>query len=713
MNNLMGSRTSLSLVMKKAIVSLSFGICFAFTAFAPARAADSGAPVLLTDPSSTRAIALDTVTFQREPFSLQEPVGFGPDSRTRLMLFAMNLGLFANEGASALTADAEDATHRLYPLKVEYVGPVKNYEWMSSVIVRLSDNLTESGDVLVRINVHGVASNRVRVALGHVGGGPVDDAGSLPTAAPAPPGPAITPAPTPDSYTGPASAPDAVRFLEQASFGPTSALAQHVQQVGFKAFLNEQFAALPSNYPTLTPPSSTNQTTFCGMSSDPGYATCVRDNFTEYPNQVAFFKHALTGEDQLRQRVAFALSQILVTSGVDVNLSYAMREYQQLLLTDAFDNYRKILYDVTLSPMMGHYLNMANNNKPNGKNNPNENYAREVLQLFSIGLYKLNQDGTLQLDANGQPIPTYDQDTVEGFAYTFTGWTYPSANGTTPTGNNPSYYLGQMPFVAKNHATTAKKLLNGVTLPANQDGAKDLNDALDNIFNHPNVGPFIGRQLIQHLVTSNPSPAYVGRVAAAFNDNGQGVRGDMKAVITAILLDPEARGDVKTDPNYGHLREPVLYVTNVLRAFGATSDGDLNSQTNQMGQNLFYSPTVFNYYSPDYQLPNMNLYAPEFDIESTAASLNRANFVNTMVYSRLNTGTGGTSLDLSPLQAVAGDPAKLVSVLDTIMMHGTMSPTMRGVVTNAVSNIPAANTMQRAQTAVYLVATSSQYQIER
>lgn len=693
-----------------------------FTVNTVRAAAAATGPVLLTEPSSTRAIALESATLQREPFSSTQRFPFGTDNRTHIILFAMNTGLMQGEGASAVTADAEDAAHNFYPLKVVMATPVHGYEWMTQIVLRLNDRMGDVGDVLVRVNIHGMSSNRVRVGIGHVGGGPADDAGSVATPAPAtPPGPQPSPYPTPNTYTGPASYEDTVRFLEQSTFGPTPSLIQHVQQAGFNAFLTEQFNAPVSQYPAIAPPASTNATTQCGQTTDTGYQACVRDNFSMYPNQVAFFKNALNRSvtsDQLRQRVAFALGQIFVTSGLDVNLAYAMREYQQMLMNDAFTNYRQILYNVTLSPMMGHYLNMANNNRPIGANTPNENYAREVLQLFSIGLYQLNQDGTLKLDLSGQPIPTYDQETIEGFAYTFTGWTYPLAPGAAPRNNNPAYYLGQMYVVPQNHATTAKELLDGYVIAATQtatqeSATRELNQAIDNIFNHPNVGPFVARLLIQHLVTSNPSPAYVARVAAAFNNNGQNVRGDMKAVIKAILFDPEARGDIKTDPAYGHLREPVLYVTGVLRALNATSDGDLNPQTSPMGQNLFYTPSVFNYYSPNYKLPGREIYGPEFGIQTTAAAINRANFINTVTYSRINTATGGTSVDLSALQAVAGDPPRLVATLDALLMRNSMSPAMRGVVTAAVTNIPAANTLQRAQAAFYLVATSSQYQVER
>lgn len=711
-------------------------ICAALTVRSFAQTA--GAPILLTDTASTRAVALDSVTLLREPFAVTNAYNFSSDSRTRVILFAMNTGLLQNEPTSAVTADAQDASGKLHPLKVEYIAPVPGYTWMSQVVVRLSDDLGEVGDVLVRINVHGVASNRVRIGIGHVGGGPADDSGTAPSPAPYP-APSPTPYPTPNPYTGAASSADAVRFLEQATFGATPDSIAHVQQVGFKAFLDEQFNAPITGYPALTPPTSLNQTTFCGSPTqtdpnyNPNYSTCIRDNFTMYPVQLAFFKNALYGQDQLRQRVAFALSQILVTSGVSIRPSYAMREYQQLLLNDAFANYRQIMNDVTLSPTMGDYLDMVNNRKASSTTGaqPNENYARELLQLFSIGTIRLNQDGTPLLDQQGREIPTYDQDTITNFARVMTGFTYAPFPSATPKSENPANYLAPMipnPVAPYQHDTGPKQLLNGALLPGGQTATKDLSDALDNVFNHPNVAPFICKQLIQHLVTSNPSPAYVGRVSAVFNNNGAGVRGDMKAVITAILLDPEARGDVKTDPNYGKLREPVLFVTNFLRATNATSDGDLSGGSfsvnsaygpAQMGENVFNSPTVFNYYSPDYQLPGSTILAPEFEIQTSTATFTRANFINQVVYSRIGTAPAGTSIDLSNYQALAADPNALINELDRVMMHGSMSAQMRAVLTTAINSIaisqsnPEDGKKKRAQAAVYLVATSSQYQIER
>ncbi len=685
-------------------------LLFSFSTHALAQSA--GASVLFSEANSTRAIALDSVVFKREPFAITSAIAWSADTRTRVMLFGMNLGVQAGADLSLVTAEAEDASHRKYALKVEYVGSVPGQTWMSAIILRLSDDMGDTGDVLVRVTSRGTPSNRVRIGVGHVGGGPADDPGAVPTPAPSMP-PAPTPTPTPNP-SGTASYADTVRFLEQSTFGPTPALVTRVQSMGFKAFLDEQLAAPASTYPALTPYPTDNN---AGCPSDPNNAsvrsTCLRDNYSMYPLQVRFFQNAVTGQDQLRQRVAFALSQIFVTSGLDIQQSSSMVPYQQMFLNEAFGNYRQLLYDVTVSPTMGHYLNMVNNHKPNPTTGvtPNENYAREVLQLFSIGLYKLNQDGTPLLDVNNQKIETYDQDdTVEGFAHVFTGWTFAQASGVLPTRNNyTQYYLAPMVPIAGDHATGTKELLDGVVLPAGQTPAKDLNDAIDNISNHPNVAPFICKQLIQHLVTSNPSPAYVGRVSAVFNNNGAGVRGDLKAVVSAILLDTEARGDVRTETIYGHLREPALFVTNLWRAFNAPvgSAGALYTYTTGMGQNLFYSPSVFNYYPPDYVLPGTNMLAPEFALQTTATSLARINFVNTFAFKT----TGG--FDYTTLQPLASDPPKLIDALDAQLMHNTMSPVMRGVVAQAVSGISATNTLLRAQTAVYLVTTSSQYQVER
>jgi uncharacterized protein (DUF1800 family) len=513
-------------------------------------------------------------------------------------------------------------------------------------------------------------------------------------------------APPRPSTVSPSTA-DATRFLDQSTFGPTPALVEHVRQVGFEQFLEEQFAAPISSYPTLPLYPTTRDTATCD-------SVCARDNYSMYPLQNRFFVNALYGEDQLRQRVALALHQIVVVSGVDITQPSWMSPYLQVLDRNAFGNYRQLLYDITLNPAMGNYLDINGNTRTR----PNENYAREILQLFSIGTVRLNIDGTQQLDAAGQPIPAYNQDTINNFARVFTGLRF-APNPATGVPN----YAEPMVVNEPQHDLTAKTLLNGTVLPANQNTLRDINAALDNIFQDPNIGPFISRQLIQHLVTSNPSPAYVTRVAAVFNGAG-GTRGDMKAVIRAILLDPDARGDVKADANYGRLRNPVQFIANVLRAFNAKSadgasqsDGYLNPQAVNMGMDLFRPPSVFSYFSPSTVIPGTaGVRGPEFGIFSTSTALRRDNFVNTMVFSRIATSANapaGTSIDLAPYQALASNPGQLVDALNTLLLHGTMSTEMRNSIVTAVSAVAASNPLKRARTAIYLITTSSQYQVER
>lgn len=515
---------------------------------------------------------------------------------------------------------------------------------------------------------------------------------------------------------------DAVRFLEQATFGPNSQLIDRVQSIGLNDALQNEFSVPMSTYPDL-PPFPPDSADGCPTGSDPN---CFRDNYTMFPLQVKFFLNALYGDDQLRQRVAFALHQIFVVSGLSIEQPSSMAPYLNLFARGAFGNYRQLLYDVTLNPAMGRYLDMANNDKRSGSASPNENYAREILQLFSIGLFKLNQDGSLQLDGAGQPIPTYAQSTVIGFAKIFTGWTYAPLPGATSQWTNPENYLAPMISFQNHHDLSAKPLLNGVTTLPNQAAKKDLVFALDNIFNHSNVAPFICKQLIQHLVTSNPTLGYVSRVSAVFNNNGAGVRGDLKAVVTAILLDEEARcDDIATcassrDVNYGHLRSPILLITNILRAFNPTSDGvSLSDRARNMGQEPFNPPTVFSYYRPNYVIPNTTLVGPEFNIQSSAAAIQRANFANTIVFSRIGTAPAGTAIDLSGLQARStGDVtgAALVDELNRLLMHGAMSAEMRTKIMQTITALPSAtpaNHLLRARWALYLATTSSQYQVAR
>ena len=509
---------------------------------------------------------------------------------------------------------------------------------------------------------------------------------------------------------------DAVRLLEQATFGPNDALLAHALAVGTPEFLNEQFAAPASSYPALPYVPAGQQATFCATDPDP---QCSRDYYSLFLLQNAFFQQALTAGDQLRQRVAFALSQILVTSGLDVNLGYGMGRYQQLFRDNAFGNYETILTRVSLSPVMGDYLNMVNNDKPSATVQPNENYARELLQLFSIGVWMLNEDGSQVRDAAGAPVPSYDQDTIEGFAHVLTGWTYPPLAGAVPRTHNPKNYLVDMTPVDANHDKGPKALLNGTVLPAGQSIQDDLTQAIHNVFMHPNVGPFIGRQLIQKLVTGNPTPQYVARVAAVFNDSGSGVRGDMKAVVRAILTDPEARGAVKLDPAYGKLREPVLYMTGAARALDTQSDGAYFAQQSRgLGQNLFYPPSVFNYYPPTYLLPGTAVVAPEFALANSSTAINRYNFANTLTFGTIAPlaslpAAVGTTPSLSALAALAGNSAALLDKIDALLLHGTMSLAMRAAILPALDAIAPTDPLTRAKTAIYLVVSSPQYQVER
>jgi uncharacterized protein (DUF1800 family) len=516
---------------------------------------------------------------------------------------------------------------------------------------------------------------------------------------------------------GPALAPDAVRFLEQSTFGPTEALVASVQDAGFTSFLDAQFATAPSSlgtYPIVVQPSA--------VVCPPGApSNCYRDNFTAFQPAVQFFHNALVGNDQLRQRVGFALSQIFVISDEEVNSTYGMADYEQLLLADAFGNVRQLLQDVTLSPAMGRYLNMVNNDKANATvgTHPNENYARELLQLFSIGLVKLNADGTVVTDATGQPVPTYDQSVVDGFAAVFTGWTYPTVAGATQKTHNPTNYRGVMEAVQGNHDVTAKTLLDGAILPAGQTAAQDLAGALDLLFAHPNLGPFLGKQLIQFLVTSNPSPAYVGRVSAAFANNGAGVRGDMTAVVQAILLDPEARGVVQTGASYGKLREPGLLAANLARALGVQSDGVyLRNASSSMEQPVYQAGSVFNFYPPNYPLPGTTLLSPPSTLLDSASVLVRSNFVYGLLFTTIAPdptipGATGTSAALSSFFTSAGDAGALADRLNALLMHGTMSAGMRQAVVNAVNAVPSSDPIDRVRAAAYVVGTSAQYQVEQ
>ena len=493
----------------------------------------------------------------------------------------------------------------------------------------------------------------------------------------------------------------AARLLDQATFGPTLATIQQVQSMGVDAWITQQFntpdTAL-ANIPTPLP------------------AVCLAANTPTNCEESEWWQTVLNGPDQLRQRVAFALSEIFVISS-DTDNATTITYYHNTLAQDAFTNFSTIMHDVSVSPGMGAYLNMLNSAKAPTGEIPNENYARELMQLFTVGLNLLNDDGTLQLDGSGNPIPTYTQAQVQEFAAAYTGWTYATASGGVPTKfpNNTPNYLAPMVAVETEHDMTAKTLLNGTMLPAGQTAEQDLQGALTNIFDHPNVGPFVCQQLIQHLVTSTPSPAYVARISAVFADNGKGVRGDMQAVIRAILEDQEARaGDTNPAFDGGHLREPMLWMTNFLRAVGFTntdSNGSyfsLSNYSNNLNQRPYRSGSVFNFFPPSYVIPGSKLNAPEFDLENTASAILRLSLANSLVNNKIT----GFNIDLSatsPLgQLAAANSGQMVDMLGTIFMHGQMPADMRSEILSAIGGL---GTAQQVRVATFLVITSSQYKV--
>lgn len=527
---------------------------------------------------------------------------------------------------------------------------------------------------------------------------------------------------------------DASRFLQQASYGPSAAEIQDVLSKGYDAWLTEQFAIAPTSHQS--------------------YLYAIRDAGGKIYNEQAresFWTQALKGKDQLRQRVVFALSEILVISelgGMLDNQPYALASYLDTLGNNAFGNFRQLLEEVTLSPTMGRYLDMLGNEKedPSVGRTPNENYAREILQLFSIGLYQLNLDGSLKRDSLGNPIPTYGQDEIKGFARVFTGWNW-GGNSNRADSNwdfPPVQYQWNFPMQAwpTRHSTGTKQVL-GAVIPDGQTPEKDLKDALDNIFNHPNVGPFISRQLIQRLVTSNPSSAYVARVASVFNDNGSGVRGDLKAVVRAILLDTEARGSRAaygstrsgtsrgpgsgSEPapkSVGKLREPMLRWSHLLRAFGVEAQADkfriwyVDSPTDALGQSPLRSPTVFNYFEPSYALPgriaSTGVVSPEFKLANETTVIALSNFFLGTIYNGYGDWTGyATQLNFTPYLSIAGNSKVLVEQLNLVLMAGTMSDTMKNAVVEAINQTDAMYPGERLRSAIFLITTSSEYAVQK
>jgi uncharacterized protein (DUF1800 family) len=541
----------------------------------------------------------------------------------------------------------------------------------------------------------------------------------------------------------PVSLTDASRFLEQSTFGATDQDIHHLSQEGYAAWFAEQFNApqplhapqveasiLINNPPCAASDVTCNAALFLGNGSAQNYL------------YQSFWQQAITGSDQLRERMKYTLSEIFVVSssnGSVANMPRGLANYYDLLGADAFGNFRQLLEDVTLNPMMGQFLSTLANDKGDANRDPDENYAREVMQLLTIGLYQLNPDGTQMRDTNGNLIPTYSNTDVQGLAKVFTGfsWNIPGDQSDHAWYNCCAYVgtgfgedLLQMQSYPNHHSTDTKNFL-GVTIPASgtSDPQGDLKIALDTLFNHPNMAPFFSKQLIQHLVTSNPSPAYVGRVAAVFADNGSGVRGDMKAVIQAILLDDEARNAANAagNPQYGKVRESLVRYTQWARAFSAQSRngsfhiGSTEDPIYSLGEMATRSPTVFNWFAPGYTPPGTSLasaglVAPEMQMTDVSTVVGYLNWMEWAVSADAQDGSDIYS-SYSAEAGLAANPDALVDRINLLLMAGTMDATLRGQILAAVNSIAIPSTgggiqtalTNRAQIAIYLTLASPAY----
>jgi len=517
--------------------------------------------------------------------------------------------------------------------------------------------------------------------------------------------PAVVPPTTPK-----ATAAQSSRLLAQAQFAATDTEIAAVQAQGFSGWLDAQFA-LPAS-----------QTGWDWLMAN-GYNDVSFISST-LPMDYMIWKQLMGTSDQLRKRVALALSEIMVASinGVAVNWrSFALAAYWDTLVANAFGNYRTLLEAITLNPGMGYYLNTLGNQKATTAGRvPDENYAREVMQLFTIGLHELNTDGTEKLGSTGLPIETYTQSDVTNLARVFTGW---NLDNTGSTATNLLNVKQPMANNAALHETGASTFL-GVTVPANATAVEALKIALDRLFNHANVGPFIGKQLIQRLVTSNPTTAYVGRVAAAFNNNGAGVRGDLKAVIKAVLLDDEARNDAtlaRTD--FGRIREPIVRLVQWARTFNVTSPSDqwripdTASDSTRLGQSPLRSPSVFNFFRPGYVPPNTALatagqVAPELQIASEVTVAGYINYMQTVVKAGLADAVPAYTNEL----ALVADTTALVDRLNLLLAANQLSAATLATIRTALASIAIttdAGKLNRVAAAVWLVMTAPEYLVQK
>lgn len=510
----------------------------------------------------------------------------------------------------------------------------------------------------------------------------------------------------------------ASRFLAQATFGPTpDSITALKGKASYADWIDEQIAMPVS----LVEPYTRANSNGSGVEA----------------RHEGWWNNVLSGPDQLRQRVAFALSQIFVVSDIDyalANNQYGMANYYDMLSRDAFGNYRQLLEDVTLHPVMGVYLSMVRNEKANEAENirPDENYAREVLQLFSVGLYELNNRGeALPLD---NPKPAYTQDQVEEFARVFTGWNYDRVRSwdTTNLGTGEAFTTPMVPD-ERFHDTGSKTLLNGRIAPAGLSTRDDMAFALDTIFEHPNVGVLVSKQLIQRLVTSNPTQDYIERIVTVFNNNGAGVRGDLAAVVKAILLDDEARQGHTQNPDFGKIREPVVRLAHVWRALNATTGPEADSvhatpnfylyRVDEMtGQAVLQSKSVFNFYEPDHTvIPGGNTLSPEMQIMSEANLAATHNNYHHQIYrfnerSDLNDDNPRVTLiELRPLVELASDANALLDWYNLVFFSGGMPDDMRQTLFNYMGTLGSddASRFAQVQDTLFMVLTAPQFHIQR
>ena len=526
---------------------------------------------------------------------------------------------------------------------------------------------------------------------------------------------------------------DVVRFMEQATLGPTEAAVTEVAAKGFSRWLNEQLPMNVTRYTQLPYWEPPEDITLCKDDKTIPITPekyCQTNKHSRDPVAWEFYRQSKTAPDQLRLRMAHVWHQILVF-GSNPYQTYAGAEFHQRLRDHALGTFEDLLTRFAISPQMGHFQNWVRNVPEHEGVKPNENFARELMQLFTIGVNQINDDGTQQLDAAGKLIPAYSQADVETLARVLTGFGYPTKPGMAPDFWQNWSFNGDMVPYENYHDKGAKSMFGGaLQFPANTGAMAEFKMAIRGLVNHSNTPAFISKQLIQKTVTAAPSPAYVARVAAVFKNNGAGVRGDLAAVTRAILLDDEARGTEKTAPLYGRLREPVLLWTAMIRALDVTSDGKKPHDSTWQSQSLFYPETVFSYYPADFTLTGSNIPAPEFGLFSTAEFMNRANFINDFLYNVdqswgndpeygwgpmpwVPNAVGTRSPALTAFMSDAANPDVLVERLNQLFLHGTMRASMRQTVTTAVNKIAASQPLRRVKLALNLVLTSVDYQIQK